>query len=87
MPALLSAAALYVGNFEMDLNDGEVRFKISNQLLDTLLSAEMVKHTVVLSAQMIDQFFPGLMAVVYGGKDPKDAHGDCTSDGRVQSAQ
>lgn len=78
---------LYVGNFEMDLNDGEVRFKSANHLLGTQLSADMVKHTVALSARMVDQFFPGLMAVVYGGKDPMAAYEDCRNSDRVQDAQ
>ncbi|CAB9522269.1 Pfam:DUF1790 [Seminavis robusta] len=78
---------LSIGNFEMDLSDGEVRFKSSNHLLGSELSTEMVGHTVALCVKMIDQFFPGLMGVVYGGKDPKDAHDECMNGGRIAHAQ
>ncbi|CAB9518680.1 Pfam:DUF1790 [Seminavis robusta] len=78
---------LSIGNFEMDMSDGEVRFKSSNHLLGAELSTEMVVHTVALCVRMIDQFFPGLMGVVYGDKDPKDAHDECMSGGRIAQAQ
>lgn len=71
---------IFLGNFEMDLNDGEVRFKSSCQLNDSELTAEMVKRTVAVTVTMADRFFPGLMAVVYGGKDPKVAYDDCVTD-------
>jgi hypothetical protein len=40
----------------------------------------MVKHMTGISAAMMDRFIPGLMAVIYGGKDPKVAYDDATRD-------
>ena len=68
------------GNFEMDLNDGEIRFKNSCQVNGSKLSTEMVKAMLGHSVGMYDRFFPGLMATIYGGKEPKEAYEDCMKD-------
>ena len=87
--ALRSDAALYlsrvnyglvIGNFELDLSDGEVRFKCASHVPGSELSTEMVKYAVASAVSMMDRFFPGLMAVLYGGKDPKAAYDNCTKD-------
>ena len=72
---------LSLGNFELDLRDGEVRFKNSCCLVESKLSKGMVSVAVGLSHQLMDQFFPGLMAVVYGGKLPKEAYEACMKSG------
>jgi hypothetical protein len=69
-----------IGNFEMDLNDGEVRIKNTVDFQGSHLSVDMVKHMTGISAAMMDRFIPGLMAVIYGGKDPKVAYDDATRD-------
>ena len=69
-----------IGNFEMDLNDGEVRFKNTVDFQGSHLSVDMVKHMIGLPAAIMDRFFPGLMAVVYGSQDPKAAYDNVTRD-------
>jgi hypothetical protein len=71
-----------IGNFEMDLNDGEVRFKNTVDFQGSKLSVEMVKQMNGIPAAMVDRFFPGLMSVVYGGKEPKVAYDEATRDMR-----
>ena len=71
---------LVIGDMEMDLEDGEIRFKISNHLTESKLSPAMVEQAVGLATHSMDKFFPGLMAVVYGGRDPKGAYDDCVRD-------
>lgn len=70
-----------LGNFEMDFRDGEVRFKNSCNMTDGRLTKSMVQHLVVIPMMMMDRFFPGLMLVIYGGKDPQEAHDEATNGG------
>ena len=64
---------MIVGNFEMDFSDGEVRFKTVIAVEDGLLTTEMIKRNVYVNLMMMDQYFPGLMSVMYAGVDPAEA--------------
>lgn len=64
---------LIIGNFEFDLSDGEVRFKISVDVEGGELVTTMVKNMVGTSINMMDKYYPGVMAIVYGGKSVTDA--------------
>jgi len=58
-----------MGNFEMDMNDGEMRYKVSIDVEDGELSCKMVQNMLAASIQTMERYFPGLMAVCYGGQD------------------
>lgn len=64
---------LYIGNFEMDYSDGEVRYKTSIIVKGDRLTPALVKNLVYLNVLMMDKYFPGIMSVVYGGVSPADA--------------
>lgn len=64
---------LRLGNFEMDFSDGEVRYKSSLDFEDEVLSPALIKHAIYPAVQTMDRYMPGLMAVVYGGKQPAEA--------------
>lgn len=64
---------MIIGNFEMDLSDGEVRYKTSIDVEDDELTSPLVHHLVYANVLMMDKYLPGLMAVIYGGKSPLDA--------------
>lgn len=66
---------LSIGNFELDFNDGEVRYKTSMDLSDNeeLVNDALIKNLVYVNLVTTDQYFPGLMAVIYGGKSPVEA--------------
>lgn len=65
---------LYVGNFEMDLNDGELRFKTSMPWLEKELpSDEMLNTLIGVNVRTLDRYFPGISAVVYADADPETA--------------
>jgi hypothetical protein len=67
---------MVIGNFEMDLDDGEVRFKTSIDVEDTELSPPLLKPLLYANVLMMDQYLPGLMAVIYADKSPVDAIAD-----------
>ncbi|CAB9497916.1 Pfam:DUF1790 [Seminavis robusta] len=76
----------FVGNFEMDLRDGQLRYRCSCKVVEghsdssSVLGVGMVKDAMEISQQMLEKYFPGMMQVVYAGKDPEQAYQDCWVD-------
>lgn len=64
---------LYIGNFEMDYRDGEVRFKTSIDVEDDRLTPALVKNLVYPNVAMMDRYLPGIMRVIYGDVAPAEA--------------
>lgn len=64
---------MYIGNFEMDYNDGEVRYKSSLDFEGVGLSDIMIRNAIYPAMQLMDKYFPGLMKVAFGGKSPAEA--------------
>lgn len=65
---------LILGNFEMDMNDGDVRYK-NAFIYDDFheLSDESFLRYLFTSLHMLDRYLPGIMAVIYGGVTPMQA--------------
>jgi hypothetical protein len=64
-----------IGNFELDLADGEIRYKTSIDVMDdspagerrsNRLSAALIKRLVYLNVLMMDDYLPGIRAVLNG---------------------
>jgi len=65
---------LILGNFEMDFNDGELRFKLAYNYDDTFPpSEEVFKKSFFTSLNMLDRYLPGIMSVVYANCNPANA--------------
>ena len=62
-----------IGNFEMDYNDGEIRYKTSVDVDTGDLTNNLVKPAIYVNCLMMDKYLPGLMAVLYAGVSPKEA--------------
>jgi hypothetical protein len=62
-----------VGNFELDFDDGEVRFKTSADVEGVELSSTFFKNLLLVNLATADRYFPGLMKVLYAGVSPADA--------------
>lgn len=57
---------LIVGNFEMDLQDGEVRYKtyaINGK--NNLLNSELIGQLIFVNVMTMDKYLPALMSVLY----------------------
>lgn len=57
---------MFVGNFELDLNDGEVRYKTSADVADTGAPAALFKSNVVQNVLTMDRYLAALQAVSEG---------------------
>ncbi len=64
---------LLIGNFELDLVDGEIRFKTSIDVKNDRLSSALFQPLVYTNVVMMDRYLPGIMAVIYGGVSPENA--------------
>ncbi len=60
---------LLLGNFELDLGDGEVRFKCSSDVEGVGMSYDQYQSTLYVSVAMMDRYYPGLQKVVQGSAD------------------
>ncbi|MGH2408783.1 MAG: YbjN domain-containing protein [Chloroflexota bacterium] len=70
-----------VGNFELGLESGELRYKTSlslKEIPDSTLQAHgllttLIKQLIHINVFMMDQYLPGILAVCNDGTAPKDA--------------
>ena len=64
---------LILGNFEMDYQDGEVRYKTSATTDGAPLNATLLGQLVQVNVLTLDKYLPGIMNVIYGQTTPADA--------------
>lgn len=57
---------LILGNFELDYEDGEIRYKTSIDVADDRLSPELIRNMVYTNVLVMDRYLPGIMRVIYG---------------------
>lgn len=60
-----------LGNFEMDYNDGEVRFKTSADVEGIEMTEVFVRNLVYTNMIMADRYFPGFMKVLFSDISPQ----------------
>lgn len=61
---------LMVGNFEIDLDDGDLRYKTSLMLNDAELDGELMEGLLYSNVTVFDRYLPVLRAVIEEGADP-----------------
>ena len=66
--------AMTLGCFEMDMSDGEIRYKNSVNVVGSRLSKKMVEEMLQVSLVVMDRYYGGMMKVAYGGADPKTVY-------------
>jgi hypothetical protein len=60
------------GNFELDLDDGDLRYKTSIDVRGAELTEQLLDNLVIANVSMFDRYVPGIEAVVRG-EDPATA--------------
>lgn len=66
---------MILGNFELDWELGHLRYKTSLDLNACALNNELLRQLVFTNVSLMDQYFPGLEAVLTGIKLPVEALG------------
>jgi hypothetical protein len=64
---------MIIGNFELDYNDGEVRYKTSLDVEGTELNLALIRQAVYANVLMMDRYLPGLLNLVYTDVTPAQA--------------
>lgn len=64
---------LPVGNFELDLDDGEVRFKTAVDLENLELTEQICRNVVDLNIMLMGLYHDGAMAVIQGKSTAAEA--------------
>lgn len=64
---------IIVGNFELDFNDGEIRYKTHSDLKYNFLVSEAIKELVYTNVMMMDRYLPGITSVISGKVSPEEA--------------
>lgn len=66
---------LNIGNFELDMNDGEIRYKTSIDVEGGELSIRMAETLIAVNISTTDRYFAAFTDVLYGGVVPLEAVG------------
>lgn len=64
---------MWIGNFELDYEDGEVRYKSSVHYEGTTLAEPLIRNAVQDSLQTMEEYLPGLRDVIEGRASPAEA--------------
>jgi hypothetical protein len=64
---------LIIGNFELDYGDGEIRYKTSIDVEGGELTSALIKQIVYANVLMMDQYLPGILAVLFNDSSPLEA--------------
>ena len=74
------------GTFELDFDDGEIRFKNRISLADIKANGDDdISFLLYLGCSMIEQFSPGILAVSFLKKTPEEAYLDCINSATKQT--
>jgi hypothetical protein len=64
---------MIIGNFEIDIEDGEVRYKTSVDLEGVEQVTHLLRNMVYANVLTMDKYFNGLMRILHGGLTPVEA--------------
>ncbi len=64
---------MVIGNFDLDMSDGEVRFHAGHIIGAHGLEDESIGCLVATALGTADRYFPAYMRMMYGGHTPEDA--------------
>jgi len=64
---------LVIGNFEMDINDGDIRCKTSIDVEGGELNHVLIRQVVYSNVMTMNKYLPGLMSVLYANVSPEQA--------------
>ena len=62
-----------IGNFELDLTDGEIRYKTSIDVDGDRLNFDLISNLVYTNVMMMDKYLPGIIWVIRGDMEAEEA--------------
>ncbi len=64
---------LKLGKFEMDFEDGEIRFHTSARYGEGMLHEEVIRDIISVNLFTVDRYFPAFANVLFSNTEPADA--------------
>ncbi len=64
---------MIMGNFELDFTDGEIRYKTGIDVEGDRLSFPLIKQMVYANVMMMDEYLPGIQAILSENLSPLEA--------------
>lgn len=64
---------LRLGNFEMDMSDGEFRYRVSACFTETEPATALIREMLGTALVTFDRYYPGIMAVCFADQNPEHA--------------
>lgn len=61
-----------IGNFELDYDDGEIRYKTSIDIEGGELTSTMVDNLLRANLSTMFRYFPGMMRLIFGDRPARD---------------
>jgi len=65
------------GNFELDMMDGEIRYKCFVDCEGITPTTEMVRNSILCPAAMFDRYGVGIVDIIFGNTTAKEAIAKC----------
>jgi len=69
----LANHGLVIGNFELDFQSGEIRYKTSIDVTEDRLTSALLQPLVYTNVAMMDKYLPGILAITNDNCSPVDA--------------
>ena len=69
---------LRCGNFEMDMRDGEIRYKVFVDCEGSFLPPrDVIRNSIVIPAMMFERYTPGILDILFKEAKAVDAIAKC----------
>lgn len=65
------------GNFEIDVTDGELRYKIFVDCDGVTPSEEVIKGSIIIPSVMFERYAPGILDIMFKGSTAEEAIAKC----------
>ena len=65
------------GNFELDVRDGEIRYKVHVDCSGGLPAASVIKNSVYVPSLALERYAPGILDVIFAGKGAAESVEKC----------
>lgn len=64
---------LNIGNFELNVDDGRLRFKASLDFEDADLTPSLIRNAIYPAVRTMNSYLPGVLKILYGNIPPAEA--------------
>ncbi|MDE6035465.1 MAG: YbjN domain-containing protein [Ruminococcus sp.] len=68
---------LRCGNFEMDYDDGEIRYRVYVDCEDNLPGSTVIMNGIVIASATFQRYANGITGIIFGGMDAEEACDMC----------